>query len=74
VLVPDEVSGQAATQTDFQEQFAEITFRVKAIDLKAPNNTIDVKVAAARERKLKDMNNRRFRLKEFQTCRVRLFH
>jgi YD repeat-containing protein len=74
VLVPDEVSGQAATQTDFQEQFAEITFRVKAIDLKAPNNTIDVKVAAARERKFKDINNRRFRLKEFQTCRVRLFH
>jgi hypothetical protein len=69
-----EFVGQPATQTDFQERFAEITFRVKASrggDF--PTNTIDVKVGAARKAGLLDINNPRFRPKEFQTCRIRLY-
>jgi len=64
-----EYVGQQATQKDF----GQVTFRVKAGNLEAPINTIDVNVGGTRERGLLDINNRNYRPVEWQTCRVRLY-
>jgi hypothetical protein len=72
--VPTQYVGQQATQKDVQQDVGQVTFRVQQVrGIDAPINTIDVNVRGTREPRLLDINNRKFRPSESQTCRVRLY-